>query len=55
MENNLEIGGFMPAVLEKTEKINETIYMFQQLSEIEQEAFAKEIKWRYILNQAKKN
>ena len=44
----------MQTVAEKTNKINEAIYMLQQLSESEQEAFAKEIKWRYILSQAKK-
>jgi len=44
----------MPTVVEKTVDINETVVMFQKLTQQQQQTFAKEIRKQYILNYAKK-
>ena len=44
----------MPVVAEKTVDINETVVMFQQLTQQQQIQLANEIRKQYILNYAQK-
>ena len=45
---------FMPTVAEKTNRINEAIYMLQQLPPKEQESFLEELKTQFLIYNAKR-
>ena len=44
----------MPTVAEKTNRINEAIYMLQQLPPKEQESFLEELKTQFLIYNAKR-